>query len=149
MKYKLFLFIYLLLSFPVPSFCWEYKGGVEQEADLIPVVYSHTSATPTLTDINCYGNINYNGSDSAKDFTLPVAAAGLVCCFDANGYSRIITVDTADGTDSIKLGGTSLTAGNAIDTSGGSGEQFCLAGRDASTWIAYPGSAYLADGGAD
>lgn len=114
-----------------------------------PTPYIHTDAAVVLTAANCYGNVNYNGDDDVIDFTLPVAAAGLMCCFDANGYSRIITVDTADGTDSIKLGGTSLTAGNVVDTSGGSGAQFCLAGRDTSTWIAYPGSAYLADGGAD
>jgi len=112
-------------------------------------INSHTDATVVLTAADCYGDINLNGDDDAIDFTLPAAAAGLACCFDANGFAQVITVDTADGTDSSVLGGTALTAGNAIDTIGSEAEQFCLVGRDDSTWIVYPGSAYLADGGAD
>ena len=112
-------------------------------------INSHTDATVVLTAADCYGDINLNGDDDAIDFTLPVAAAGLVCCFDAYLYSQVITVDPADGADTIILNGVALTAGYAIDSGGVAGEQFCLIGLDATYWRVINGTATISDGGAD
>jgi len=110
----------------------------------------HTDAAVVLTAAQCrIQDININGSDTAKDFTLPAAAAGLMCCLDAHIYTRVITVDPVDGTDTIILNGVALTAGNAIDSGGVAGEQFCLIGLDATYWRVINGTATISDGGAD
>ena len=110
---------------------------------------SHTTATVTLSAADCAGQINYNGDDDAIDFTLPGADATLTCCFSAYTFDQVITVDVADGTDTLVLEGTALTAGYAIDSGGAAGEQFCVTGVDATYWEVISGTATLSDGGAD
>lgn len=89
-----------------------------------------------------------HAADSVIDYTLPGAAAGLVCCF-ANRFAQIVTVDPADGVDTIILDGTALTAGNAIDSPGTAGDQICLIGLDATNWWSSGRVNTWVDGGAD
>jgi len=109
----------------------------------------HTAAAVNLTADDCYGGLNVNADDDVIDFTLPGAAAGLVCCFDSGTFARVVTVDPVDGTDTFIKEGVAMTAGNALDTGGTKGEQFCVVGRDDTYWTVLGGTASLSDGGAD
>lgn len=116
----------------------------EIAVDLRTVASVDLSADAT----GCRGQWYINNDADAIDFTLCPAAAGLSACFRDNA-GGVITVDTADTGDTIKLDGTALTAGNAIDSPGNDGDQICLLALDASTWINVSTLGTWVDGGAD
>lgn len=168
MKKILLYIICIMCALFLYSTCFAYEGvdGEDKEvdvsgliddhdtdpaahADLQIDVQSYTAAAVTLTDTDTREVYHFNGDDDAIDFTLIGAAEGLVRCFDAGGFDQVITVDVADGTDTLILDGTALTAGNAIDTAGTGDEKFCVVGKDTTYWVVINGTATLADGGAD
>ena len=107
-----------------------------------------TDATVILTASDCKNNIRYNDDADVIDYTLPAAAAGLVVLFyDIGG--GVITIDPVDGTDTIYLNGTSVGAGDAIDSPGVVGDFVALMAIDATRWVTIGRSGVWIDGGAD
>ena len=107
-----------------------------------------TAASHTIPVDSCKNNIWINNDADAIDFTLPGAAVGLVALFyDIGGGT--ITIDPADGTDTIYLDGGSVGAGDAIDSSGIIGEYIALLAIDDTRWITLGMRGTWADGGAD
>jgi hypothetical protein len=101
-----------------------------------------------LTADSCLGDIHFNNAASALDYTLPAAAIGLTVMFyDIGG--GVITVDPVDGTDTIYLDGTSVGAGDAIDSPGVVGNFICLMAIDDTRWVTIGRSGTWVDGGAD
>jgi len=85
----------------------------------------------TILTAECAGSMWEN--TGANIYVLPGAAPGLNCCFyaiDAN----VITIDPADGTDTIYLEGVTVGAGDTIESSGAIGEFICLYASDATIW---------------
>jgi hypothetical protein len=109
----------------------------------------HTAARITLIDLDSCRNVaHFNNDADVIDFTLPGAAVGLVVMFyDIGG--GVITVDPVDGTDTIYLNGTSIGAGDAIDSPGAVGDFICLMAIDATRWVTVGRSGVWIDGGAD
>jgi len=108
-----------------------------------------TDAAIDLTNsAGCNGDVRINNDADAIDYTLPPAAAGLNCCFYGNA-AGVITVDQADGTDTIFLNGASVGAGDAIDSPGAAGDFICLMAIDATNWITLGRSGTWVDGGTD
>jgi len=113
----------------------------------VPVILD-TDASVTLSASDCKGGMRINNDNDAIDYTLPAAAAGLSITFYSK-YAATVTVDTYDDSDTIILDGTSLTAGNAIDSEGNAGDFISLLAIDDSTWITLGRSGTWSDGGAD
>jgi len=110
-------------------------------------VTSDTAATVVLTTAQCRGHIRINSDDDIIDYTLPDAAAGMSVLI----YSlqdQVVTIDT-NGSDTITLDGTALTAGNAIDSPGAAGDFIVLLAIDTDDWITLGRSGMWVDGGAD
>ncbi len=102
----------------------------------------------TLSSDSCMGNIHFNNAASVLDYTLPAAAAGLTVMFyDIGG--GVITIDPVDGADTIYLDGTSVGAGDAIDSPGVVGNFICLMALDGTRWVTIGRSGTWVDGGAD
>ena len=95
----------------------------------------HTAATVTLTGNNCTNISHYNNDADALDITLCAPSGGefLEIHDDAGG---VVTLDPADGVDTIILNGTSIGAGAEIDSGGNRGDRIALEAKDANTWIA-------------
>ncbi len=107
-----------------------------------------TAATVVLTAANCLGAARFNNDADVIDYTLPGAAAGLTVVFyDIAG--GVITVDPTDGTDTIYLNGTSVGAGDAIDSPGAVGNFIALMALDDTRWVTIGRSGVWVDGGAD
>ena len=108
-----------------------------------------TAATVTIGSVDSCKNIVYFNNDAdVIDFTLPGAAAGLIVMFyDIAG--GVITIDPVDDTDTIYLNGTSVGAGDAIDSPGAVGDFICLMAIDAARWVTVGRSGTWVDGGAD
>ena len=109
----------------------------------------HTAATYVFSDLDSCKNVAHFNSDAdVIDFTLPGAEAGLVMMFyDIGG--GVITIDPVDGTDTIYLNGTSVGAGDAIDSPGAVGDFICLMAIDDTRWVTVGRSGTWIDGGAD
>ena len=107
-----------------------------------------TDPSIVLTAAMCKNMIRFNSDADVIDYTLPSVEAGLVVMFyDIGG--GVITIDPYDGTDTIYLNGTALTAGNAIDSPGAVGNFICLIGLDDTRWVTVGRSGTFIDGGAD
>jgi hypothetical protein len=113
------------------------------------LVCLHTAATYMFASgDSCRNAAHFNNDADVIDFTLPGAAAGLVVLFyDIGG--GVITVDPVDGTDEIYLNGTSVGAGDAIDSPGAVGDFICLMAIDDTRWVTVGRSGVWIDGGAD
>jgi len=85
----------------------------------------------TILTAECRGSIWENAG--ANTYVLPGAAAGLNCCFYAED-DNVITIDPADGTDTIYLDGDTVGAGDTIESSGDTGEFICMYATDATNW---------------
>lgn len=113
-----------------------------------PVKLDNAGATVTITSDSCKGHVRINTVASAKDYTLPGAEAGLVVMiYDLGG--GVITIDPADGTDTIYLDGASVGAGDAIDSPGAVSNYISLMAIDDTRWITMGRSGTWVDGGAD
>ena len=107
-----------------------------------------TDPTEVLTAAMCKNMIRFNNDADVIDYTLPAAEAGLVVMFyDIGG--GVITIDPYDGTDTIYLNGTAITAGYAIDSPGVVGDFICLIAIDATRWLTAGRSGTWVDGGTD
>lgn len=107
-----------------------------------------TGATVTLAATDCRGHARFNNDADVIDYTLPAAEAGLIILFyDIGG--GVITIDPFDGTDTIYLNGTSVGAGDAIDSPGSVGDFIALMALDATRWVTVGQSGTWIDGGAD
>lgn len=107
-----------------------------------------TDPTISLSVANCRNKVRFNNDADVIDYTLPGAAAGLVVMFyDIGG--GVITIDPVDGTDTIYLNGTSVGAGDAIDSPGAVGDFICLMAIDATRWVTMGRSGLWIDSGAD
>ena len=107
-----------------------------------------TDPSYVLTAAMCKNAVRFNNDADAIDYTLPAAEAGLVVMFyDIGG--GIITIDPVDGTDTIYLDGTSVGAGDAIDSPGAVGNFICLMAIDDTKWVTVGRSGTWVDGGAD
>jgi hypothetical protein len=106
-----------------------------------------TDATITLAVTDCNNELRVNSDADAIDYTLPDVQAGLCIMFYDKG-GGVITVDAAAG-DVICLDGTDLTAANAIDSPGDTGDFICLFGIDNNFWVSLGRSGTWVDGGAD
>jgi len=105
-------------------------------------------ASVTLTADSCRNHARFNNDADVIDYTLPAAEAGLVIMFyDIGG--GVITVDPYDGTDTIYLNGTSVGAGDAIDSPGNAGNFIVLMAVDDTRWVTLGRSGVWVDGGAD
>jgi len=95
----------------------------------------HTDPAIVLTDLDSCRNVaHFNNDADVIDFTLPGAEAGLVVTFyDIGG--AVITVDPVDGTDTIYLNGTSVGAGDAIESPGAVGDHITLMAIDVTRWV--------------
>ena len=113
------------------------------------LVALHTAAAVIFSDLDSCKNVaHFNNDADVIDFTLPGAAAGLVVMFyDIGG--GVITVDPVDGEDTIYLNGTSVGAGDAIDSPGAVGDFICLMAIDTTRWVTVGRSGVWIDGGAD
>ena len=113
------------------------------------LVCLHTVAAVIFSDLDSCKNVaHFNNDADVIDFTLPGAEAGLVVMFyDIGG--GVITIDPVDGEDTIYLNGTSVGAGDAIDSPGAVGDFICLMAIDATRWITVGRSGVWIDGGAD
>ena len=113
------------------------------------LVCLHTVAAVVFSDVDsCKNAAHFNNDADAIDFTLPGAEAGLVVMFyDIGG--GVITVDPVDGTDTIYLNGTSVGAGDAIDSPGAVGDFICLMAIDDTRWVTVGRSGTWVDGDAD
>jgi len=93
-----------------------------------------TDPTVTLTTADCRNKARFNNDADVIDYTLPGAAVGLVVIFyDIGG--GVITIDPVDGTDTIYLNGTSVGAGDEIDSPGDVGDFIALMAIDATRWV--------------
>ena len=107
-----------------------------------------TDPTIALTVADCHNKVRFNNDADVIDYTLPGAVAGLVIMFyDIGG--GVITVDPVDGTDTIYLNGTTVGAGDAIDSPGVVGNFICLMAIDDTRWVTVGRSGTWIDGGAD
>ena len=113
------------------------------------LVCLHTAATYIFASADsCKNAAHFNSDADPIDFTLPGAEAGLVVLFyDIGG--GVITIDPVDGTDTIYLNGTSVGAGDAIDSPGDVGDFICLMAIDDTRWVTVGRSGVWTDGGAD
>ena len=94
----------------------------------------HTDPTRALSAAECRNTGHFNSDADVIDFTLPAAAAGLVVIFmDIGG--GVITIDPVDGTDTIYLNGTSVGAGDEIDSPGDVGDFIALWAVDDTRWF--------------
>lgn len=116
-----------------------------------------TDGTESPTAAQMYGTIfiaDHSTSSSDTDYTLPGVEAGMSACFYDNGSGTGgIIIDAAAG-DEILLNGTSVGAGDAIDSpgvagDGANGDFICLVGIDSTYWITVGRSGTWVDGGAD
>ena len=107
-----------------------------------------TSATVTLKANDCKGQLRVNNDNDVIDYTLPDAQEGLYCMF-YSAHPAVVTVDTFDANDTIILDGTTLTAGNAIDSPGAAGNYILMSATDDSIWINLGRSGNWIDSGAD
>ncbi|MBU2249063.1 MAG: hypothetical protein KKD77_20115 [Gammaproteobacteria bacterium] len=106
------------------------------------------ASTVVLTAADCDNAVRFNNDADAIDYTLPGAAAGLVIMFyDIGG--GVITIDPVDGTDTIYLNGTSVGAGDAIDSQAQVGDFICLMAIDDTRWVTVGRSGVWVDGGTD
>ena len=104
--------------------------------------------TITLTAPMCKNAARFNNDADVIDYTLPAAEAGLVVLFyDIGG--GVITIDPFDGTDTIYLNGTSVGAGDAIDSPGNIGDFIALMAIDDTRWISLGRNGTFVDGGVD
>jgi len=112
------------------------------------LVCLHTDPAIIFSDLDSCKNVaHFNNDADVIDFTLPGAEAGLIMMFyDIGG--GVITVDPVDGTDTIYLNGTSVGAGDAIDSPGAVGDFICLMAIDATRWVTVGRSGVWIDGGA-
>ena len=107
-----------------------------------------TDATIVLTAAMCKNAVRFNNDADAIDYTLPPAEAGLpVLFYDIAG--GVITIDPYDATDTIYLNGTSVGAGDAIDSPGNVGDFIALMAIDATRWITLGRNGIWSDGGED
>ena len=105
-----------------------------------------TDPAIVLTAAMCKNMVRFNNDADVIDYTLPAAAAGLVVMFyDIAG--GVITVDPVDGTNTIYLNGTSVGAGDAIDSPGAVGDFICLMALDDTRWVTVGRSGVWIDGG--
>jgi len=113
------------------------------------LVALHTAPVVIFSDLDSCKNVaHFNNDANVIDFTLPGAVAGLVMMFyDIGG--GVITIDPVDGTDTIYLNGTTVGAGDAIDSPGAVGNFICLMAIDDTRWITVGRSGTWIDGGAD
>lgn len=99
----------------------------------------------TLLARECMGGLVY--TSGGVDITLPDVTAGMsvaIQCISADA-----AIIDPDGTEYIRLNGTRLTAGNAIDSSGTAGDMIVITYEDSTTWASWGRSGTWADGGAD
>jgi len=121
--------------------------GVTETVDFLqPITGTSGTFTGTLTGLlsveadsngetvltaECRGSMWEN--TGANTYVLPGAAKGLNCCFmaiDAN----ILTIDPADGTDTIYLNGATVGPGDTIESPGDVGDFICLYASDTTIW---------------
>jgi len=109
------------------------------------LVCLHTDPAIIFSDLDSCRNVaHFNNDADVIDFTLPGAAAGLVMMFyDIGG--GVITIDPVDGTDTIYLNGTSVGAGDAIDSPGAVGDFIVLMAIDDTRWVTVGRSGVWAD----
>ncbi|MBU0907350.1 MAG: hypothetical protein KKE05_04315 [Nanoarchaeota archaeon] len=107
-----------------------------------------TTATVVLTASDCQGGIRINNDNDVIDYTLPDAVEGQRCLFQSM-FAAVVTVDAFDTGESIVLDGTTLTAGNAIDSPGGAGDYILLIAISDTQWVSMGRSGNWIDGGAD
>lgn len=116
-----------------------------------------TDGTESPTAEQMYGTVfiaDHGTATSDTDYTLPGVEAGMSACFyDNGGGTGGIIIDAADG-DEILLNGTSVGAGDAIDSpgvagDGANGDFICIMGIDTTYWITFGRSGTWVDGGAD
>jgi hypothetical protein len=117
-------------------------------AGLVGVTLDTDAAVDLATASNAAGAMRVNNDADAIDYTLPPCAAGLNVCFYGIA-AGVITVDPDDGTDTIYLNGTSVGAGDAIDSPGAVGDFICLLGLDDTRWATLGRSGTWVDGGVD
>ena len=107
-----------------------------------------TDATISLAVTDCRGHARFNNDADVIDYTLPAAEAGLtILIYDIAG--GVITIDPVDGTDTIYLNGTSVGAGDAIDSPGAVGDFIALMAIDATRWVTVGRAGTWVDGGVD
>ena len=105
-----------------------------------------TDPTIALSAGDCRNKARVNNDADVIDYTLPAAEAGLVVVFyDIAG--GVITIDPVDGTDTIYLNGTSVGAGDAIDSPGNVGDFISLMAIDDTRWVTVGRSGVWLDGG--
>jgi hypothetical protein len=90
------------------------------------------SDTATVAVSGMHGYYLNNDND-AIEFDLPAAVVNMRFCF-RNLYAQAITIDP-DASDTIMLGATTASAGEAIVSTGAATEYICLVGTSASTWV--------------
>lgn len=113
------------------------------------LVCLHTAATYVFASgDSCKNAAHFNNDADVIDFTLPPCEAGLFMLFyDIGG--GVITIDTFDGTDELYLDGTSVGAGDAIDSPGVAGNFIGIMGIDDTRWVTSGRSGTWVDGGPD
>ena len=116
---------------------------------LAPITETTAATLDLATSDACAVHLYLNGDNDAIDYTLPPAAANLVCCFGAATYAQVVTVDPDDGVDYIIIEGVANSAGNAIDSTGVIGEYICLVALDGTRWLSLGFSGTWTDGGVD
>lgn len=98
-------------------------------------ILPNETATVTLTADSCRNIIHINDDADAIEYDLPVAVRGLMSGFldDAGG---IISLDP-NGTEYIKVNGTSAGAGTIVASDGTEGRYAVLVGRN-GYWVLLP-----------
>ncbi len=94
------------------------------------------------------GRIFFCSNASGCDVSLPAAIQGMHACWQDQNGGGVVTLDP-NGVETVELGGTVLTAGNAIDSAGDRGDRQCLMSSADGEWIALGGSGTWVDGGAN
>ena len=144
---KLFSAIILVCLLAFLSIGWEHGSGWKPVEELINITLD-TDATVTLTSSDCVNAIRVNNDDDVIDYTLPNAETGLSILIQSM-YAQVVTIDCYDTNESIVLDGTTLTAGNAIDSPGTAGDYVNLVAISATQWVVIGRSGTWVDGGAD
>jgi hypothetical protein len=111
------------------------NGGIKVEKD-----------DDSLAAAQCYGTFHWY-SGGAETITLPAAVVGMNLCV----YASDATVKNIDpnGTDTIVLNGTALTAGYQIESPGAAGNFICLMSFTANQWTTLGQSGVWITHGAD
>jgi hypothetical protein len=103
-----------------------------------PTVVTAASHTQVVADC-----VIVNGDADALEVDLQATPTGKALCFFDNAGGAI-TLDP-NGTDAFRVSGLSPSAGEAIVLASGVGNNVCVLGLDANTWLVFPGTGALTE----